>query len=323
MSKDFAHLHLHTIFSLLDGIIRPNELAKYVRQHGMTSVAQTDHGNLHGSVEFYKACKKENVRPILGCEVYLTNDPDGIENNKLKTKDNHHCVLLARNNAGFSTLIELVNKATLNNFYYKPRVSLENLKAADTSNLYCLSACLGGLLSKRGKFDKENKAFGDPESQVIERLNLFKDLFQGRFYAEIQDNPEFWEQEAFNNFIIPLARQEDVPLIITADAHFLRAEDKQLHNLVMAQQMKKTLDELTCDEDGLYYGDGVYVRSPEDMFQSALKYGAEESFWNTLEISKDCEVEITLGEYENPHFDITKEDDYEEFLVEYNNRRRV
>lgn len=281
----------------------------------MSSVAITDHGYMHGVIEFYKTCKKEDIRPCIGVEAYLTNDEDGIEDNKFKTRDNYHCILLAKNNDGLSTLYSLVNNAALFNFYYKPRVSINNLKNVDLSGLIATSACLGGMISKQGTFDEGNKSFIDTNGDAVRMLGLLKDLFGGDFYAEIQDNPEFWEQAAYNEWLVPIAKQEGIPLVITSDAHFLTKEDKDLHNIVMAQQMKKTVEEYSCDEDGMAYGEGHYIRSSDEMLEAALKYKAEEAFYNTTEIAKKCNVEITLGKYQIPFFDITQEEDYEEFCA--------
>lgn len=315
MSNDFTHLHVHCLTSILDGIIKFDELAKRVKSLGMSSVALSDHGMLHGWIDFYKACKKEDIRPLLAVEAYLTEDENGIEDNKYKTRDNWHCILIARNNRGLMEIIRLSNNATLRNFYYKPRISIDSLlRSQYRGDIIVSSACLGGIITKQGEFDEGNKTFNDIDKKAIKMMGKFKDLFGPNFYTEIQDNPEFWEQAAYNDWLVKHSKQEGVPLIITSDAHFLTKEDKDLHNIVMAQQMKKTVEEYSCDEDGMKYGEGHYIRSPDEMLQAALKYNAEEAFYNTTEISKRCNVEITLGEYEAPHFDITKEDDYSDFL---------
>lgn len=315
MPNDFTHLHVHGLTSLLDGIIKFPDLAKRVKSLGMSSVALTDHGCLHGIIDFYKACKKENVRPIFGIEAYITNDEDGIEDNKYKNRDNYHCVLLAIDKSGLSEIIRLSNCGTLYNFYYKPRISIKNLSRSKyLDRIAATSACLGGIVAKQGEFDEGNKTFRDIENRAVRTMGLFKDLFSNNFFAEIQDNPEIWEQAAYNEWLVKTAKKEEVPLIITSDAHFLIKNDREIHNLVMAQQMKKTLKEYSCDEDGMAYGEGHYIRSPQEMLEAALKYNAEEAFYNTTEISKKCNIEITLGKYQTPHFDITKEKDYNEFL---------
>jgi DNA polymerase-3 subunit alpha len=291
-------------------MIKIPSLVRKVKKRGMSSIAITDHGNMHGVIDLYRECKKEDVHPIIGCEVYITEDEDGIEDNQDKTKDNMHCVLLAKNNEGLSNLYWLCNQASLNNFYYKPRVSIHNLKTKRRENLIATSACLGGIIAHKGVFNEEDKSFKDPDGEALKIMRLFRDLFGKNFYAEIQDNPEMWRQTAYNEWLIETARKEEIPLVITADAHFLSKKDKSLHNIVMAQQMKMTLEEYDRKEECV----GCYIRSPDEMLQAAKRCRAEEAFWNTEKIARQCNVEIKLGEYQTPFFDITKEKDFDEFL---------
>lgn len=280
----------------------------------MTSCAITDHGSLFKMIEFYKELNKRGLNPIIGVEAYLTNDQDGIENNKHKSKDNYHCIMLAQNDVGLANIIWLVNQANLHNFYYKPRISIENLKTRGTEGIIATSSCLGGVIAKQGSYDSGNKTFVDDSKKCQNTLGLFKELFPDRFYAEIQDNDTIWEQGAYNDWLIREAKQQRVPTVITSDAHFLKKEDKELHDLVMAQQLKITVQEYACDEDGMAYSSGHYVRSPTNMLSAALQYGEEDAFYNTVEIAKKCKVNIALGKYENPEFDFTNESDYQDFL---------
>lgn len=318
--KDFCHLHVHSEYSILDGINRLDKLAEYVAKQGMSSCAVTDHGVLHGVIEWYKSGQDAKINPIIGVEAYLTDDEDGIESNKDKTRDNYHCILLATNEEGLRNLFWLTNMANLNNFYYRPRISIGNLDSRN-SGIIATSSCLGGIAAKRGQFnrgvqsDQPNGTFTDNDSHASRCLERFAAIFNGRFYCEIQDNPEFWQQGAYNRWLINAARERNLPLVITSDAHWLTKQDKDTHDMIMAQQLKTTIEEYKKrgDEDGLYYGAGHYIRSPEEMYQAALKYNCEEAFWNASEIAKQCKVDIKLGEYETPIFNITKEDDYEDF----------
>lgn len=312
ISKDFCHLHIHTEYSILDSIIRINELCKHVKEQGMSACAITDHGNVHGIIEFWKAANKAGIKSAIGIEAYITSDVDGIEDNKFKTRDNHHCVMIAQNETGLKNLFWLINQANLYNFYYKPRISVQNLPGR-TAGLVATSACLGGVVSKCGVYDQEGKTFTDPNGNARKALSRYQELFSGRFYAEIQDNPELWQQEAYNTWLIKEAKDLNIKLVITSDAHFLTKEEKDTHTLIMAQQMKCTLEEYKNNKDIMKYGAGHYIRSPENMFQAALKYNAEEAFWNTTEIVKDIQLNIELGKYKSPTFDITQEDDYSEF----------
>lgn len=311
MSKDFIHLHVHTEYSVLDGINKVDKLCERVKECGMSACAITDHGAMGGIVEFYKAAKKTGIKPILGVEAYITHDKDGLENTD-KHKDNMHCVMLAQNEQGLANIIALSNKAYLENFYYKPRISIHNLEG-NTDGIIATSACLGGIVSKVGTFDQESRTFTDPEELSQKQLELFSKLFHGRFYAEVQDLP-IWEQRAYNAWLIENARKMNIPLVITADAHFLTEDDYETHRLVMAKNTGKVLSEYAQDDDGLVYHRAHHVRTSESMYESACNLEVEEAFWNTIKIAEQCELEITLGEYKYPHFDITIEDDYHHFL---------
>tara|TARA_B100001765_G_scaffold184730_1_gene129121 strand:- start:698 stop:1639 length:942 start_codon:yes stop_codon:yes gene_type:complete len=298
----------------------------------MSSCALTDHGVMHGSVEFYKHAKKYGINPLVGVEAYVTEDPDDSEE---KTKDNHHMILIAMNEKGFENLIWMTNQANLHNFYYKPRIWEKHFETR-AEGIVATTACLGGIIAKKGfpkkpmrrsmsqgeydvamqQYVTEKLKPYDHRGLALDRLKKLYDVFDGRFYLEIQDNVMLAQQK-FNNWAIETSKKENIPLVITADAHFLTKEDKRAHNLIMAQQFKKTLYEYEGDEDGCnktdVYGDGVYIRSPEEMLEAAIKIGSEESFYNTLEIPKMCDLNITLGQYQMPHFDITTEPDYAEF----------
>jgi DNA polymerase-3 subunit alpha len=298
----------------------------------MTSCALTDHGVMHGSIEFYKHAKKYGINPLIGVEAYVTEDPDDSE---VQTRDNNHMILIAMNEKGFENLIWMTNQANLHNFYYKPRIWQKHFETR-AEGIVATTACLGGVIAKKGfpkkparkgtsqeEYDLLMQAYVseklkpyDNKGLAIERLKTLQEMFDGRLYLEIQDNV-MPAQKKFNDWAIKTSKIENIPLVITADAHFLTKEDKRAHNLIMAQQFKKTLDEYEGDEDGCnktdVYGDGVYVRSPEEMLYAAKKIGSEESFYNTLEIPKMCNLDITLGEYEMPYFDISKQPDYKEF----------
>jgi DNA polymerase-3 subunit alpha len=269
---------------------------------------------------------------LVGVEAYITEDPDDSE---VKTKDNHHMILIAMNAKGFENLIWMTNQANLHNFYYKPRIWQKHFETR-AEGIVATTACLGGVIAKKGfplkptrkgknqeEYDLAMQTYVteklkpyDYQNLAVKRLRKLYEMFNGRLYLEIQDNI-MPAQKKFNDWAIKTSKTENIPLVITADAHFLTREDKRAHNLIMAQQFKKTLDEYEGDEDGCnktdVYGDGVYVRSPEEMLEAARKIGSEEAFYNTLEVPKMCDLNITLGEYQMPYFDITKEPDYEEF----------
>ena len=333
MESDFCHLHVHSQYSILDGLNKVDNLCQRISELGMSSCALTDHGVLHGAIEFYKSAKKHGIKPLVGVEAYITEDPDHSEE---KTHDNNHMILIAMNEVGFQNLVWMTNQANLHNFYYKPRIWEKHFETR-AEGIVATTACLGGVVAKKG-FPKKPSRKGlsqgefdikmqehmanklkpfDYRGLALARLKKLYELFNGRLYLEIQDNV-MAEQTRFNRWAIETSKREKIPLVITADAHFLTKEDKRAHNLIMAQQFKKTLDDYESDEDGCnktdVYGDGVYVRSSKEMLEAAIKIGSEESFYNTLEVPKMCNLDIKLDEYQMPFFDISKELDYQEFL---------
>lgn len=312
----FVHFHVHTIYSVLDSIIRIPDLVSRVKELGQEAVAITDHGVLHGVIDFYKECKKQGVKPLIGCEIYMTHDADGLSNEE-KTKDNFHLLLIAKNNQGFKDLLRLVSNANSRNFYYKPRVSLQQLKKYGPENFVCTSSCLGGPVSKSMIWDKETETvhISDITEKSIKQLHK---IFKDNFYLEIQDHDN-WEQRAYNHLLVSLARSYKIPLIITTDAHYLTAKDADAHKIAMAQQLKMTVENYEKKGSMIYKGD-FWIRSTEDMREAALKYEALDAFENTGKIASECNVDIEFGVYHMPTFDITEQEDYEDFLnSEFNN----
>lgn len=303
----FVPLHLHSLYSPLDGIIKLDKLGPRLKELGMDACALTDHGNVSGTIEFWKEMNKSGVKPLIGIEAYLTTNED---NNLVKVRDNYHIVLLAIDNQGLKNLFWLISNANISNFYYKPRISIKSLEGR-TNGLVATSACLGGFIAQQGVFSEEERSFSDPDNKVLLAINQMKELFPNRYYLEIQDQ-DMWEQQAYNQFLVPLAKRENIPLVITTDAHYLNKEDKSTHQLVMAQQLKKTLEEYESGSE-MKYGSGFYIKSSEEMLASAKKLGAEEAYWNTGKIAEMSEVKLNLGKIDMPDFDITKTNDYQAF----------
>ena len=316
----FAHLHVHTEYSVLDGLNKIQPLVERVKALGMSTCAITDHGTLSGVIEFYKAMKKADLKPIIGMEAYITRDKDDLENTQ-KTRDNRHLVLLVMNSIGLKNLIWLNNRAYLHNFYYNPRIWVEHLKD-HSDGLIATSACLAGVVAKRaivketgveqqgGVWDPDTQSFDDPYHTGRDYIKELREYFPDRFYLEVQDHPN-WEQKAYNRWIKQQATLLELPMVITTDAHYPRAEDKEVHDLLMAQQFKMTLEEYQKKEQ---FELSNFIREPEDMYKTAADMGIEEAFWNTRDITEQCELDITLGKYQTPEFDITKCDDYKDFL---------
>jgi DNA polymerase-3 subunit alpha len=220
-----------SIYSVLDGIIHPKALMKKVKELGMTSIGVTDHGNLHGLIEFYKAAQEENVKLLCAVEAYITQDPD---NSEEKTRDNNHLVLIAKNNDGLKELYKLISEANINNFYYKPRIFVDKLR--HTKNLIALSACLGSPISHKLQWDKEKHTVQDVDNAGLETAKYLASCFPGNFYLELKDHRESWEQIKYNEYLLDLGKKLGLPFVITTDAHYLNNEDFSTHLFVMAHQ---------------------------------------------------------------------------------------
>jgi DNA polymerase-3 subunit alpha len=292
--KDFVHLHLHSDYSLLDGAIQIKSLAKRLPELEMSACALTDHGNLFGALSFYHSMKAQGVKPIVGCEVYITRgsrhdkDKKGL---KPGEKANFHLILLAKNFEGYRNLVRLSSKAYTEGFYYKPRIDLELLQQ-NSGGLVGLSACMSGVPSAmlaRGAF--EEAACAAHEFQEI--------LGKGNYFLEIQEH-ELEAQKKIRKPLVELARKTDIPLVATNDAHYLRAEDARAHEILLCIGSGKTVN----DPNRLRYGPpNFYVRSAEEMWSI---FGEElpETLTRTVEIAEMCELELPKGANFLPVFPI-------------------
>jgi len=282
---------------------------------GMQACAITDHGWMAGVIEFYEECNKAGIKPILGVEAYITESPDGLSNED-KIRDNMHMVLLAKDNEGYVRLMETVSNASLTNFYYKPRISIENLDYL-SGHIVATTACLGGITAKQLNFNKDEngvaRACTDDEGKAIKMIERMTKIFGDDFYLEVQgwDSADKF-QSTYNSWVITTAQKMSIPLVITADAHYLTLKDHELHELIMAMQMSIPIQKYRENSDFLY-GPHFYVAGHEEMERRAKKIGAESSFHNTIDIANKCNVTLKLGEYQEPVFPITETDDYEEF----------
>lgn len=286
--KNFVHLHVHTEYSLLDGAIRCADLARRCAEWGMPAVAMTDHGVMYGAVEFYQQCKSAGVKPIIGCEMYVS--PDGIDN---KEKKYNHLLLLAENDEGYHNLIKLVSIANTRGFYYKPRVD-HQLLAQYSKGLICSSACLAGEIPR---FLLEGN-----EKGALERAQMYRDIFGAEsFFLEIMPN-QLPEQVAANKLIIEMARKNNFPLLATNDAHYLNSSDYDWHELLLCVGTKKVI---TDPGRMSFRVNDFYFRSAQEMWGY---FGSEapDSLENTLRIAERCHFDFALntGDYLLPKFEI-------------------
>jgi DNA polymerase-3 subunit alpha len=292
---DFVHLHLHSLYSLLDGAIRIKDLLKTVQAKGMTSVAVTDHGNLHGSVDFYKKAKEAGVKPILGMEAYVAGEKGRLDRTE---RVGRHLVLLAKNEEGWANLRYLSSKAFIDGFYYDPRIDKPLLKER-SKGLIGLTACLAGevpRLVRQGDMDGARRV-----------VREYKEIFEpDSFFVEVQSNG-MADQLAVNPRLAELAASEGVPLVATADAHYIKREDARAHEVLMCIASNKTF----ADPKRLRHDtDKLYVMGPDEMSAALPEF--PEAIANTARIAELCNVELKLGKSFLPRFQlpdgVTEED---------------
>ncbi len=302
----FVHLHTHTHYSLLDGLTRVDELVDRVKELGMDSVAITDHGVMYGVIEFYQKAKKAGIKPIIGCEIYVTeNMRDKRPNSGVSGRNGnyYHLVLLAENNIGYKNLIKITTAAHLEGFYYKPRVDKEFLRE-HSEGLIALSACLGGEIPRALLSNHDEKA---------KRLALeYEDIFgKGNFYLELQHHPNLEEQSFVNKKIVGLSRETGIPLVATQDSHYLKTEDAHAHDILLAVQTGNQVG----DKDRLTLkNDDFSLMPPEKMAEKFADL--PEAVENTVKIAARCNVEIELGKIKLPPFPLPPGHDSESYLKE-------
>ncbi|MCG8538587.1 MAG: DNA polymerase III subunit alpha [Clostridia bacterium] len=299
MTKKFAHLHLHSEYSLLDGYTKISKLFNRVKELGMDSVAITDHGAMFGVIDFYKEAKKHGIKPIIGCEVYTAPRTRFLKD-PVKDKNMGHLVLLAKNNNGYNNLIKIVSKGYTEGFYYKPRIDFEVLEEYN-DDLICLSACLAG--------DVQRKLLnGDYNGAKEFALKLNAIYGPKNFYLELQDHG-IEEQKQVNKDLIRLSRETEIPLVATNDVHYLNKEDHITHDILLCIQTGKTIN----DEGRMKFpGSEFYLKSHDEML-SLFPY-APEAIENTLKIADMCNVTFDFHQMHLPGFDVPKEYSPGEYL---------
>jgi DNA polymerase-3 subunit alpha len=295
-TTDFAHLHLHTQYSFLDGAIRMKDLVKRVDELGMKQVAVTDHGNMFGALDFYKRARGAGIKPILGMEAYVT----GVTGDTMhtdKVRENFHLVLLAENNTGYANLKKLSSTAFIDGKYYYPRVDRELLRE-HREGVIALTACLGGEVGK--------KVARGENDQARETIRTFKDIFgPDHFFLEVQPNG-IDKQNVVNATLAEMAKDEGLKLVATNDCHYVTRDDHEAQNILMAIRQQKQ-----WGDPGLHIHetDAFYIRSGDEMYD-LLKTDFSSAFEMACEIGSRCNVELELGKYYLPPFPI--EDGYKD-----------
>ena len=286
---NFTHLHIHTEYSILDGACRIKPLIKHVKELGQTAIAITDHGVMHGCIDFYKACKAEGIKPIIGCEVYVAprtrfDKVHGLDNQR------YHLVLLAKNENGYKNLIKLVSAAWTEGFYTKPRIDHDILEEYH-EDLICLSACLAGEIPQA----LLRNDYEGAKNTALWYKNLFG---EGNYYMEIQDHG-IDEQHRTNPDIIRIARELDIPLVATNDAHYVKKEDAEIQKILLCIQTKKTI----AEDTGMGFStEEFYVKSGEEMLSLFPEY--PDAIENTNKIAEMCNVDFKFGNSILPNYDV-------------------
>ncbi len=284
--NEFVHLHLHTQYSLLDGAIRFEPLFELAKEYGMRSCSITDHGNMFGVVDFYFSAREADIKPIIGCEAYIT--PKSIQYKKTKGEDNaYHIILLAMNNNGYRNLVKLVSIAQLEGFYYVPRIDKEILRKY-SDDIICLTACIKGEIP--------NSILKGTDKQTRGLVEEYLSIFGDRLFFELQDNG-LDEQRIVNEGLIKLAGYYNIPIVATNDCHYLRKEESKAHELLLCIQTGKKLS----DTDRMSFkSDEFYFKSPEEIFNAFSGY--PDALKNTIRIAEMCNVIIDDTTYHFPDF---------------------
>ena len=283
MNNNFVHLHLHTEYSLLDGACRIDRLVDHVKNIGQNAVAITDHGVMYGCVDFYKKCKKEGIKPIIGCEVYVATR--GRKDKIHRIDGYYHLVLLVKNEIGYQNLIKLVTLGSTEGFYTKPRIDHELLEKYH-EGLVCLSACLAGEIPRF-------LLAGDIE-KAEETAMFYKKLFGDDYYIEIQDHG-IEDQQTVLPMMLQLAKKLDIQLVATNDCHYIRKEDSKMQYALICVQTNKRLS----DPDTLEFEtDEFYVKTADEMYDlfSYIPQACE----NTVKIAEKCNFDYEFGRTKLP-----------------------
>jgi len=302
MKLKFTHLHVHSHYSLLDGLPKIDQLLDHVKKLGMDSVAITDHGNIYGAVEFYKKAKAKGIKPIFGCEFYLALEKMDQERPNIDDK-RYHLVLLVKNEQGYKNLVKLITKAHLDGFYYKPRID-EDLLEKYSSGLICLSGCL------RGKIPKLilAKKMAEAEKTALKYQEIFG---KDNFYLEIQHHPNISDQKIGNQALISISKKYNIPLVATNDVHYLKPEDAEAQDVLM---MINTGSNSNDTERLTMKMDDFSMPSPEKMAE--FFKDRPEALENTQKIVDNCNFEFELGKIKLPSFPLPKNKNANDYLKE-------
>lgn len=309
----FVHLHVHTEYSLLDGVCRLDRLCSVAKERGQNALAITDHGNLFGAVDFYKAAKKHGIKPIIGCEVYVASRSRFDKVHSLDS-ERHHLVLLCKNETGYQNLIKMVSSSWIDGFYTKPRIDRELLEKHN-NGLIALSACLAGEIPKL----LSNGNYNSAKETALWYKNIFGD---GNFYLELQ-NHGIPEQLRVNDGLIRISCETGIGLVATNDVHYIDRGDADIQKVLICIATNQTVDEENALE---FESDNFYLKTEDEMIE--LFENTPEAILNTQKIADMCNFDFEFGKTKLPnfdvpngqsHFDCLKEKSYEGLVKRYGN----
>jgi len=297
----FTHLHVHTHYSLLDGLAKVDDILDRAKELGMDSLAITDHGVLYGAIEFYIKAKARGIKPIIGCEMYLSPTDLHSKNPDSADRKRHHLILLAKNEAGYKNLMRLITIAHLEGFYYKPRIDKTVLRS-HSDGLIGLSACAEGEVPSTAISGNMEKA----EKLALEYQEIFG---VGNFYLELMHHPAYAPQQIANDALIAISKKHNIPLVATNDIHYVKEDDASIQDILLCIQTNRKVD----DKNRMNMMDfKLHLKSPDEMAEHFKD--VPEALANTQEIVAKCNLEIKLGETQLPHFNVPEGETTETYL---------
>ena len=301
---DFVHLHNHSEYSLLDGLSRIKEMVLRAKELGMKAIAITDHGNMYGAIKFYKECIEQGIKPIIGCEIYVSRRSRHDKEAGVDT-DSNHLILLAKNNTGYKNLIKIISIANLEGYYYRPRTDMELLKEHH-EGLICLSSCVNGYISE--------PLLRNQEETSKKRAETLSEIFgKDNFYLELQKHINLKEQDVLNEKLIKLSEKLGIPLVATNDNHYVHSSDAQAQEILLCIQTQTTIGTPNRKLSMISSPD-FYIKTQEEMVGLFIQTPA--AIENTVRIADMCNVDITLGKWIMPVFDVPNKKTSAEYIQE-------
>ncbi|HNS01687.1 MAG TPA: DNA polymerase III subunit alpha [Anaerolineae bacterium] len=312
MSNDFVHLHVHSEFSLLDGLGRVEKLVQRAQRLGQPALALTDHGAMHGVIPFFRAAKGAGIHPVIGVEAYLTRWGRPMQGrDSVLDKDRHHLLLLAQNQTGYRNLLKICSDAQMQGYYYRPRIDADYL-ASHSEGLICTTGCLAGEVPALLNGEKGARP---QEKLALERLHWYLDIFgKDRFYIELQEH-DIPSLREVNKTLLDWSKRHDIDLVATNDVHYVEPEDARYHDVLLCVQTTSLLhqaDRMRMSDASYYLKSGQEMR---DLFRPLIDL-PESAFTNTLRIAEMCQVNLEDKTFHLPDIDVPEGQDYQSYLRE-------